>query len=341
METMRLGRTNLTVSRTAFGALPIQRTEMDEAVRILRAAYDGGITFFDTARAYTDSEEKIGRALSDVRDSIVIATKSTSMTRSGVLADLETSLRMLRTDHVDILQLHNPRSVPGPEDSESAYAALIEAREKGMTRFIGMTNHSRERSIEAVDSGLYDTLQYPISHICGPEDLAVVERARAADIAVIGMKALSGGLITNVSPAFAFLRQYQNLIPIWGVQRMGELEEILALESNPPSLDDETWAIIERDRRELAGEFCRACGYCLPCPQEIPIPMAARMGLLLRRMPYQEFMSDQWYAKMHLTENCTGCGECRSRCPYGLDPASLLKKALADYEAFYQDYKGC
>ena len=178
METTRLGRTNLIVSRAGFGALPIQRTEMDEAIRILRAAYDGGITFFDTARAYTDSEEKIGRALSDVRDSIVIATKSTATTKAGVLADLETSLRVLRTDHVDILQLHNPRSVPGPEDSESAYAALIEARDKGMTRFIGFTNHGRDRSAAAVSSGLYDTLQYPMCHISSPEDIAIIERCQ-------------------------------------------------------------------------------------------------------------------------------------------------------------------
>ena len=114
--------------------------------------------------------------------------------------------------------------------------------------------------------------------------------------------------MTKLPPAFAFLRQFENLIPIWGIQRMSELEELLRLENNPPALDDEMWAIIEHDRTELADEFCRACGYCLPCPQEIPIPMAARMGLLLRRMPYQEFLGDQWHEKMHRIENCTDCG---------------------------------
>lgn len=339
METTRLGRTNLTVSRTGFGALPLQRTEMGEAIRILRAAYDGGITFFDTARAYTDSEEKIGRALSDVRDSIVIATKSTATTKSGVLADLETSLSNLRTDHVDVMQLHNPRVVLGLDDPESAFAGLVEAREKGMTRFIGITNHVRERAGVAIDSGLYDTLQYPMCHISAPEDIAFIERCKAADMAMIGMKSLSGGLITKLPPAFAFLRQFENVVPIWGVQRMTELEELLQMENNPPALDDETWAIIEQDRCELAGEFCRGCGYCLPCPQGIPVPMASRMGLLLRRAPYQGFLNGDWYTKMHLIENCTNCGDCRSRCPYGLDPAALVKKALVEYEAFYQEHK--
>lgn len=338
MQTTRLGRTELTVSRTGFGALPLQRVEINEAVRILRAAYDGGITFYDTARAYTDSEEKIGRAFTGIRDSVVIATKSTAKTRAGVLADLAVSLRELRTDYVDLLQLHNPKEVPNPDDAESAYAALVEAREKGMTRFIGITNHVRERAAAAVDSGMYDTLQYPACHISAPEDLAVIERCKAADVAVIGMKSLSGGLLTKLAPAFAFLRQYANLIPIWGIQRMSELEELLACEANPPALDDEMWEIIEADRRELADEFCRACGYCLPCPQGIPIPMAARMGLLLRRMPYQQFLSDDWQEKMHRIENCTGCGECRSRCPYGLNPASMLRKALAEYDAFYNEH---
>lgn len=337
MKTTRLGRTDLVVSRTGFGALPLQRVEMNEAVRILWAAYDAGITFYDTARAYTDSEQKIGRAFSGVRDSIVIATKSTAKTRSGVLADLEVSLRELGTDYVDLLQLHNPKEIQNPEDAESAYAGLIEAREKGMTRFIGITNHVRERAAAAVDSGLYDTLQYPICHISAPEDLAIIERCEAADIAVIGMKSLSGGLITKLAPAFSFLRQYSNLIPIWGVQRMSELEELLAYEANPPALDDEMWEVIANDRRELADEFCRACGYCLPCPQEIPISMAARMGLLLRRMPYQQFLSDDWHEKMHRIEKCTDCGACRSRCPYGLNPPAMLAKALAEYDAFYQE----
>ncbi len=339
METIRLGRTNLTVSRSGFGALPIQRTHMDEAIRILRAAYDAGINFFDTARAYSDSEEKLGRALSDVRDSIIIATKSMSTNKSGVLADLEKSLSLLKTDHVDILQLHNPSAVPDPEDPESSYAALVEARKKGMTRFIGFTNHIRDRAVEAVKSGLYDTLQYPICHISAPLDIEVLDCCKAADMAVIGMKSLSGGLITKLPPAFAFLRQYENLVPIWGIQHMTELEELIELEKNHPALDADMWAVIEKDRNELAGDFCRACGYCLPCPQDIPITMAARMPLCLRRMPYQQFMTDEWREKMHRIDNCTECGACMSRCPYGLNTPALLKKALADYDAFYEEHK--
>jgi aryl-alcohol dehydrogenase-like predicted oxidoreductase len=333
METTRLGRTNLTVTRTAFGVLPLQRTEAAEATRILRRAFDAGLNIYDTARAYTDSEEKIGRALGDVRDRIIIATKSMAATKAGVLTDLETSLRHLRTDYVDILQLHNPGPLPDPADPDSSYAGLLEARAQGKIRFLGVTNHSLPRAVAAVDSGLYDTLQFPVSHISNDEDLAIIDRCRARDIGLIAMKPLCGGLLTTARTAFAFLRQYDYLVPIWGMQRMSELEEILALDAAPPALDAATWTAIERDRAELAGAFCRACGYCLPCPAEIPIPMAARMKLLLRRMPAAQFLTDDWREKMTLIRGCTDCGHCHAHCPYGLDTPALLRAMLDDYEA--------
>jgi len=338
MQATRLGRTGLNVTRTSMGVLPLQRTEMEEAVRILRAARDAGITFFDTARAYTDSEEKMGRAFAGVRDSVIIATKSTAADRAGVLADLETSLRTLRTDYVDLLQIHNASTVPSPDDPESPYAALLEARRKGMARSIGITSHRRDVAEAAVDSGLFDTLQYPLCSISSEDDLALIDRCGAADMGIIAMKALSGGLLTNIRAAFAFMRQFENLVPIWGIQRMSELEEFIALDADPPVMDDELCAAIERDRAELSGGFCRACGYCLPCPANIPLPMATRMGLMLRRMPYQQFMSDQWREQMHRIENCIDCGHCREHCPYGLDVPALLASSLAEYDEFYQHY---
>jgi aryl-alcohol dehydrogenase-like predicted oxidoreductase len=327
----------LVVTRTSFGALPLQRCDVDDAARILRRAFDAGINFFDTARGYSDSEEKIGRALSDVRDSIIIATKSGATTRSGLLEQLNTSLTNLRTDYVDLLQLHNPGELPDPDDPDSSYAGLLIAKKAGKVRHIGITNHRRDIALAAVESGLFETLQYPMCHLSSPEDVALVDKCNAADMGFIAMKALSGGLITNARAAFAFFRQYQHAVPIWGIQRMPELEEFIALEANPPSLE-EMWPVIEQDRRDLAGDFCRGCGYCMPCPQEIPIAMAARMSLLLRRMPHQGFMNDRWHEEMHRIEKCTECGHCREHCPYGLDTPALLRKQLADYEAFYQDH---
>lgn len=332
MQHTRLGRTDFQVSRTGFGVLPIQRVDFDTARQILRTAVELGVTFFDTASGYSDSEEKIGYALSDLRDEIVIATKcSGASNRQQVLDLVARSLRRMKTDRVDLLQLHNPKVLPDPDDPESTYAGLVEAKKRGMALSIGITNHSRETAAQAVESGRYDTLQFPLSAISAVEDFALADRCRELDVGFIAMKALCGGLLNNARLAFAGLRTREHVVPIWGIQRIEELEEIVALEADPPDLTDELADEIERERAELAGDFCRACGYCLPCPVDIPIPMAARMGLLIDRMPSERFRSDEWQEKMSRVENCTNCRACASRCPYDLDTPALLEKNLAIY----------
>jgi len=335
METTTLGRTGLAVTRTGFGALPIQRVDFETAKAILRRAYEGGISFFDTARGYSDSEEKLGYALADVRDEIVIATKASgAKDRASLLVGLETSLSNLKTDHVDLLQLHNVYPLPDPGDPESLYAGLLEAQRSGMTRFIGLTNHRIAVALEAARSGLYDTIQFPLSAISADKDLELVDVCKEHNLGLIAMKALCGGLLTNARMAFAALRRYDNVVPIWGIQRLSELEEFLALDADPPALDAEMLALIEREKAELAGDFCRGCGYCLPCPVDIPIPMAARMSFLLRRSPSERWLSPEWQAQMGRIDDCLECRQCADRCPYGLDTPNLLKKMLADYRGF-------
>jgi predicted aldo/keto reductase-like oxidoreductase len=340
MNTMRLGRTNLSVCASGFGALPIQRIPTADAVILLRKALDKGITFFDTARMYSDSEEKIGAAFSGRRHEVIIATKTTATTGSQVMADLATSLKNLKTDYVDILQLHNPDALSDPSDQEGSYAALVSAKEQGLIRFAGLSNHSMERAVAAARSGLYDTIQFPLSSLSSDSDLGIVGACKDNDVGLIAMKALSGGLITNAASTFVFLRQWKNVLPIWGIQRETELNEFLALEANPPALDGMMWERIEKDRLELKGKFCRGCGYCMPCPTGIQINWAARMSLLLRRAPYQNFLTDPWCEKMALIRECTLCGQCKSKCPYRLDTPALLKANLKDYERFYAEHKG-
>lgn len=338
METMRLGRTGIMATRSAFGALPVQRVPMADAKRLLRTAYEKGINFFDTAHSYTDSEEKIGAALSDVRHHIFIATKSPAKDRKGLLRDLDESLRRMRTDYVDILQLHNPAELPDPDDPESTYQGLLEAQRQGKVRFVGLTNHRLANAKSAVTSGLYDTVQFPLSSLASDEDLTLSPLCREHDVGLIAMKGLSGGLITNAASTFAFLRQFGNILPIWGIQRESELEEFLRFEADPPALDAAMRAVIEKDRKELTGEFCRGCGYCLPCPADIEIPTAARMSLLLRRSPYRPYIQDDFAPKMERIEHCIGCNHCRSHCPYHLDTPNLLKRMLADYRQFRTDH---
>ena len=333
MKTIRLGRTNITVNFNGFGALPVQRVSLETAAAILRRAYEGGVTFFDTARSYSDSEEKLGYALSGVRDEIIIATKTPSTTVEGFWNDLNTSLRLLKTDHVDILQFHNPDFVPKPGDGTGLYEAMLEARDKGMIRFIGFTNHRLHLAEEAVRSGLYDTLQFPFSYLASDKEIALVRLCEEHDVGFICMKALSGGLITRSDAAYAYLAQYP-VLPIWGVQRMTELEEFLSYQDAPPALTEEMAAFIARERTELVGDFCRGCGYCMPCPVGIQINNAARMSLMLRRAPTAGFLGEYWQKEMARIDECLNCGQCASRCPYGLDTPALLKKNREDYKTF-------
>ncbi len=333
MKYIRLGRTNLRVTKNGFGALPIQRVGTEDACRILRRAYEGGINYFDTARFYTDSEEKIGIALRDVREKIIISSKTMATTVEDFWKDLRTSLRLLQTDYIDIYQFHNPAFCPKPHDGTGLYEAMLEAKARGMIHYIGMTNHRLSVAEESVRSGLYDTLQFPFSYLAGEQEEALVHLCAEQNVGFICMKALAGGLITRSDVAYAYLAEFP-VAPIWGIQRMSELEEFLSYHEAPPALTPERLAYIDNERRELAGEFCRGCGYCMPCPMGIEINNCARMSLLLRRSPTASHLTAAGQAKMKKIEDCINCGQCKARCPYGLDTPALLRKNYEDYQTF-------
>lgn len=332
MNTVTLGKTGITTNKNGFGALPIQRISEEEAVYLLKKAYENGITFFDTARWYTDSEHKVGMAFARMRDKIFIATKTGAMNAEDFWKDLETSLKNLQTDYIDLYQFHNPAFCPKPGDGSGLYEAMLEAKEKGMVRHIGITNHRLNIAKEAIESGLYETLQFPFCYLATEKDLELVEACKKADMGFIAMKALSGGLITNSAAAYAYLAQFDNVLPIWGVQREKELDEFLSYIENPPVMTEEIKALIEKDRAELLGEFCRGCGYCMPCPVGIEINNSARMSLMLRRAPSEAWLTPEWQEKMKLIEKCLHCGKCKSKCPYGLDTPTLLQKNYEDYQ---------
>ena len=333
MQTIRLGRTGLVVSKNGFGALPIQRVGMEDACKILRKAYDGGINYFDTARFYTDSEEKIGEALSDVRKNIVISTKTMRTDVEGFWRELDTSLSLMRTDYIDIYQFHNPSFCPKPGDGTGLYEAMLDAKRQGMIRHIGITNHRLAVAEEAVLSGLYETLQFPFSYLASEKEEALVKKCAELDVGFICMKALAGGLITRSDVAYAYLADFP-VAPIWGIQRECELDEFLSYNEDPPALTEERLAYIEREREELSGDFCRGCGYCMPCPVGIEINNCARMSLMLRRAPTAMSLTQESQAKMKKIEECINCGKCKSKCPYGLDTPALLKKNYEDYKTF-------
>lgn len=332
METVTLGSTGITVNKNGFGALPIQRISTEDAAALARKAYDAGITFFDTARFYTDSEVKLGVAFEGMREKVYIATKTAAATPEEVWDQLQTSLSNLKTDYIDIYQFHNPAVCPKPGDGSGLYEAMLEAKAQGKIRHIGITNHRLTVAKEAIESGLYETLQFPFCYLATEKDIELVEACKKANMGFIAMKALSGGLITNSAAAYAFEAQYDNVLPIWGVQRESELDEFISYIDNPPVMNDELQAVIDQDREQLSGDFCRGCGYCMPCPVGIEINNCARMSLLLRRSPSELQLTEDVQNKMKKIENCLHCNQCKSKCPYGLDTPTLLAKNYEDYK---------
>ena len=333
MVQVKLGNTGIVANKNGFGALPIQRIDKESAVRLIHMALRGGVNFFDTARAYSDSEEKLGAAFAGIdRGSYYLATKTAAKTGEQLRTELAVSLNNLRTDYVDIYQLHCAPKCFRPEDADGVYAAALEAKKEGKIKHIGITAHLLNVAQEAVESGLYETLQFPFAYISGEQEIALVRKCADAGMGFLGMKGLAGGLLTNSKLCYWFACQYESVLPLWGVQRESELAEFLSYQDNPPVMDDEMKAVYEKDLKELSGDFCRGCGYCMPCPKGIQINNCARISQLLRRSPSKNWLSEEWQANMAKIKECIHCNQCASKCPYGLDTPKLLEKKLEDYE---------
>ena len=332
MRKVVLGNTGIQVPQNGFGALPIQRVTKEEAVRLLRKAYDGGIVYFDTARAYSDSEEKLGAAFHGMWDKIFLATKTHATTPEMFCTHLDTSLQKLQTDYIDVYQFHCVDQCWKPGDGSGMYEAMMEAKKQGKIRHIGVTAHKIQVAFDCVESGLYETMQFPFSYLASDKEIQLVNLCKEKHVGFIAMKGLAGGLINRSAAAMAYMQQYDNVLPIWGIQRENELQEWLSYMIETPTMTDEIQAYIEREQTELSGEFCRGCGYCMPCPAGIMINQCARMSLMLRRAPSKAWLTPEMQAEMKKIEDCLDCQQCVEKCPYELDTPELLRKNYVDYQ---------
>ena len=225
-----------------------------------------------------------------------------------------------------------------PGVGSGLYEAMQEAKHAGKIRFIGITAHGADVALDAAASGLYDTVQYPLNYLSSDRELGLIELARTNNVGVLGMKVLSGGLLANNPAAcFAFIHQFGNVLPLWGIQTMEQLEQFLALEADPPALSPEMQAVIAKDRAELDKAFCRGCGYCLPCPVDIPINDVARISLTLGRMRWEDFTTPDWQKKVAKSADCIHCGVCAKRCPYGLETPRLVAENWEFYQRFVKE----
>lgn len=343
MNKVTLGRTGICVNEVAMGCLPIQRISKEDAVRLLRRAYDGGVQFFDTAHVYTDSEEKIGAAFdASMRKNIIIASKAQCNDYKSAMAQIDQSLRSMHTDYIDIYQWHNPSSIDGAEnDPDSVYSALVEAKRQGKIRFIGITNHHLGRAQAAVKSGLYDTVQYPFSMLSTQEEVELTKLCRDNNVGFLAMKAMCGGLLEDGRAPFAFMHTLPHVLPLWGVQRETEIDQFLALAKEPPAFDEQMQREVVRIREENGNEFCRGCGYCMPCPQGINLPIVMRIEFFVKRNRPEKYLGQEYRAMVEKVDACIRCGACKSRCPYELDvPNRIVDQKDAYMELYRQFHAG-
>ena len=334
MKYFNLGRTGLKVSEVGFGCIPIIRLQTDEAVKVLRHAYDKGINFYDTANMYRDSEAKIGKALSPVRDKIFIASKTARRDAAGLRSHLENSLRMLKTDYLDLYQFHQVANDTEWEKiikEGGAWEEARKAKEEGKIRFLGVSSHNLPMAIKLVKTGLFSTVQFAFNFIEPDAANELHPYARENGIGVLIMKPFAGGFIDNASIAFKYLRQFPGILPIPGYDSVKSIDEIISFYEQPNEVTENDWKIMERYRQELGTLFCRRCEYCQPCPQGVIITPAMGYPVVAGRMS-PKVAVDFLKFVMESVNKCTECGLCVEKCPYELPIPELLKKHYDMYE---------
>ncbi len=335
MDFVRLGKSELMVSAVGFGGIPIQRLTADEAVDVVRACLDMGVNFIDTANGYSTSEERIGRAIADCREDVIIATKTGGRDKATALEHLELSLRRLDTDYIDLWQFHG---VSTPEDYErvlgpgGAMEAAQAALEAGKVRHIGITSHSLDLALEQVASDLFETIMFPFNFVTSEPADELIPLALEHDVGFIDMKPMGGGLLEDAVIAFKYLRRFPEIVPIPGIERIEEMEEIVGIMEGPAELTDVERAKLVRLREELGNRFCRRCGYCMPCPEGVPIRSLMILDSIIKRMPPERLVGG-WEETIAKVDDCVDCGECETKCPYDLP----IRDRMAENIALYRD----
>ena len=336
MDQIQLGKTGLWVSRTGFGGIPIQRLSEEEAVAVVRGCLDLGVTFIDTAHGYTTSEECIGKAIASRREDLVLATKTPARDAATAQEHIELSLQRLRTEQIDICQLHGVSSqdkleavlAPG-----GALEALQAARNRGQIGHIGFSSHSLEIAQEAIRTSLFETVQFPFNFIATEAADELLPLARQYGLGFIAMKPMGGGLLERADLAFKYLFQFPDVVPDPGIERVEEMEEIVALAEDRAELTAADWVAIEDIRQELGTRFCHRCNYCQPCPQGIPISGVLNYRSVWRRMPPERALSEGWQQNMDRAATCQECAQCEERCPYELPIRELLQENIAFFQS--------
>ena len=338
METIRLGKTEMMVSKLGFGGIPIQRLSEDEAVAVVRRCLELGITFIDTANGYNTSEERIGKAISGKREKLILATKSGARTREGVESHLKLSLERLAVGYIDLYQFHgisDSNALDTVLDPKGPMAAVEEARKAGVVKHIGITSHSMDVAKEAVKSDRFETIMFPFNFITSEPADELLPLAREHDVGFIAMKPLAGGMLDNATIAFKYLFHFPDVVPIPGIEKAQEIEELVQVLAGPRQMTDAEQQEMQRLREELGTRFCRRCDYCLPCTEKIAISTVMVSGSFAKRLPPERVFDGRFAEVLERAANCTECGDCEGRCPYHLP----IREMIAEQVKWFQEEK--
>jgi len=342
LEKIRLGKTNLQVSRLGFGGIPIQRLSEEDAIAVVKRCLDLGITFLDTANAYTTSEERIGKAIAGRREDLVIATKSLSRKREGVEKHLNLSLQRLNVKYIDLYQFHgisDRASLDMILAPDGPMAVVEKARDDGLVKHIGITSHQIDIAKEAVASDRFETMLFPFNFVTSEAADELIPLARKHDVGFIVMKPLAGGMIDNAKIAFKYLLQFPDIVTIPGIEKAAEIEEIVQIMEGPQTITAAEKKEMQKLREQLGTRFCHRCDYCQPCTEGISISNVMSYPSLARRLPPEHLFSGIWGALMEKAEGCTECGECETRCPYDLPIRELISEYAKQYREGKQEYE--
>ncbi|MBQ4264402.1 MAG: aldo/keto reductase [Clostridia bacterium] len=335
MEYTTLGKTGLKISRMGFGGIPIQKVDVQAVRTLMQAMADQGVNYIDTARGYTVSEQYIGEALEGLRDRFVLATKSMARTKEAMEKDIETSLKNLRTNHIELYQIHNPTltdldavTAPG-----GALEALMEAKAAGKIGHIGVTAHMATVFERALSMDWVETVMFPYN-IVETQGEALMRRCTEQNVGFIVMKPLAGGALEDATLAMRFIAQNPDVsVVIPGMYSVDELEQNLAAAMDASPLSEEELAKIDVIRKELGTQFCRRCNYCQPCSAGIGISGIFVLEGYLKRYGLGDWAKTRYAAMGKKAGDCIGCGVCESRCPYQLPIRDMLARCKEEFGA--------
>ena len=331
MEYRSLGKTGLQVSRMGFGGIPIQNADPERTRQVMHQLVDAGMNFVDTARAYTVSEEYLGYALDGIRHKVILATKTYSRSKEAAANDIAISLKNLRTNFIELYQIHNPSPAEwdAVQQADGALAALQEAKAAGKIGHIGVTLHSAELFEKALECDWVETIMFPYN-IVETQGEALIAKCAQKNIGFIAMKPLAGGAIDNATLALRFIAANPHVtVMIPGMAKPEEAAQNLAALSNTSALSQQELEDMEKIRSFLGTQFCRRCNYCAPCSAGIPISGVFLMEGYYSRYHLEDWAKARYAALPKKASDCIDCGICETRCPYQLPIRDMLKKAIS------------